>query len=130
MIADPAPFHEQATSLVRFAVVGDVEYDSAEDFDALLTEVIDLLAAPDVAAVVADLTKVGFLDSTGVNQLLRLHRHTAPLPGGLHLVIAPEQRALRSVFEVVGLLSVFAGVHDTAADAVLAASPRWSPTVD
>ncbi|OLR92349.1 STAS domain-containing protein [Actinokineospora bangkokensis] len=127
-VPGPVPYFEPTTALIRLALVGDIEFEDAEGLDALVGATVDLVEEYGgdpgrAAAVVADLSGVGFLDSTGINQLLRLHRRAEVLPGGLHLVVTPDQRLVRSLFETVGLLRVFAGVHATAAEAVLAASP-------
>jgi anti-anti-sigma factor len=84
---------------VVVTVTGEIDVDTSD----ILADA--LARAADVAAVVvADLTAVTFMDSTGLNTLLGAHRDLAARGGRLALVGA--QPAVRRVLELTGVDTV------------------------
>lgn len=82
------------------AVSGDVDVASA---DALLVSAFDLVGGG--RSLVLDLGGVAFMDSTGLSALLRIRTHLTERGGDLTVVSV--SRAVRRVFELVGMLEVF-----------------------
>jgi anti-sigma B factor antagonist len=103
-------------------VVGEVDVYTAP----LLREQLQELAAKGSVQVIADLSRVVFLDSTGLGALIGGLRRLREADGSLALVISAP-RILR-VFQVTGLTKAFA-IHDSAADAI-AADPHWRQTAE
>ncbi|MEU6621977.1 STAS domain-containing protein [Streptomyces litmocidini] len=77
-----------------------------------------LLPPDDTAApprIVADMAGVTFLDSSGLNILISVHRHVSEAQGWLR--IAAAQKAVQRVLSLVGLDTVIP-CHLTVADAL------------
>src|SRR5690242_10358695 len=87
----------------------------------MLREQIRELAAKDVVHLVADLSAVDFLDSTGLGALVGGLKRLREAGGSLALVITAP-RILR-LFQITGLTKVLA-IHPSVAEA-LTADPRW-----
>lgn len=83
----------------------------------ILRDAISKILAAGHHRIVADLTDVGFLDSTGLGVLVGRLKAVRMLEGDMNLVITNE-RVLRN-FKITGLENIFA-IHATAADAVAA----------
>lgn len=92
----------------------------------MLREQIRDLAAKDVVHLVADLSAVDFLDSTGLGALIGGLKRLREAGGSLTLVIVAP-RTLR-LFQITGLTKVFA-IHLTAAEAITA-DPHWQRTAE
>lgn len=77
---------------------GDLDLASAEDLERILTE----LDRPDVERLVVDLSRLEFVDSTGLRLLLRHHKLATTAGRRLEFVPGPPQ--VQRVFELVGVL--------------------------
>ena len=103
-------------------VTGEVDVYTAP----MLREQIQDLAAKGAMHIIADLSRVDFLDSTGLGVLVgglkRLREHD----GSLTLVISTT-RILR-ILEVTGLTTVFP--PQPSVPAAITADPHWRPTVE
>ncbi|MER6287493.1 STAS domain-containing protein [Streptomyces sviceus] len=84
---------------------GDIDHDVK---DALTTALLPPDGADDGQAprVVADLSGVTFLDSTGINVFVHVHQQVSAAQGWLRLAAARE--SVTRVFELVGLDTVIA----------------------
>ncbi|MEU3910015.1 STAS domain-containing protein [Streptomyces sp. NPDC029721] len=82
------------------AVTGELDIDTGPD----LAKAIDALELPGLVLTV-DMTAVTFMDSSGLNTLLRLRRRTGRDGGALHLFGVPDQ-ALR-VLDLTGTTHLF-----------------------
>jgi anti-anti-sigma factor len=83
------------------SVVGEIDLASAPDlFDSIESSVARGADRP--ARVVVDLTEVSFLDSAGLNALVRLERVLGELGVELRLV-SPADRIVREVLEITHL---------------------------
>jgi anti-sigma B factor antagonist len=89
-------------------VEGEVDMATGEQLRACLDDALER----NVAQLVIDLTKCGFLDSTGISVLIKTRRRTT-LP--LHIV-APNEH-IRRVLTISSLDSVFS-IHPTTAEAL------------
>ncbi|MGB7981296.1 MAG: STAS domain-containing protein [Candidatus Nanopelagicales bacterium] len=93
------------------SVTGEVDVFSAPDLDAELSE----LVAAGSPRLVVDLSKVAFLDSTGLGVLVKALKHSREAGGWLHLVITSDR--IRKIFEITGL-DASIPIFDTAQDAL------------
>jgi anti-anti-sigma factor len=84
---------------VVVTVTGEIDVDTTDVLADALARAADV-----AAVVVADLTAVTFMDSTGLNTLLGAHRDLAARGGRLALVGA--QPAVRRVLELTGVDTV------------------------
>ncbi|EDY58817.1 MULTISPECIES: STAS domain-containing protein [Streptomyces] len=93
---------------------GDIDHDVK---DALTTALLPPDGADDGQAprVVADLSGVTFLDSTGINVFVQVHQQVSTAQGWLRLAAARE--SVTRVFELVGLDTVIA-CHPTVEQAL------------
>ena len=82
-------------------VVGDLDIESAP---ALRAE-IDRLIDNDQQDVLADLTDVTFIDSTGISALIGTHKRLSSCGGGMDLVM--DNAKLLKIFRIAGLTGVF-----------------------
>ncbi|MEV8372762.1 STAS domain-containing protein [Kribbella sp. NPDC056861] len=104
-----------AGSYLTVEVVGDLATAGA----AALTAEFKAVLGP--RPVLVDLSKVGFLDSTGLGVLVGAHREAATLGGALLLVAAGPR--LEKIFKITKLHKMFA-LYETMDDAVASlASP-------
>ena len=103
-------------------VAGEVDAYTAP----MLREQIRELTAKDVLHLVADLSAVGFLDSTGLGALVGGLKRLREAGGSLTLVIAAP-RILR-LFQITGLTKVLA-IYPTVAEAITA-DPHWQHTAE
>ena len=97
-------------------VTGEIDVYTAP----LLREELASLIDSEHTDLVVDLTKVGFMDSTGLGVLVGALKKVRTLGGDLRLVI--DQEKILKVFRITGLTKVFP-IHDTVDEAVSAASP-------
>jgi anti-sigma B factor antagonist len=103
-------------------VAGEVDAYTAP----MLREQIRDLAAKGAVHLIADLSQVSFLDSTGLGALVGGLKRLREAGGSLTLVIAAP-RILR-LFQITGLTKVLA-IHPTVEDAVTA-DPHWQHTAE
>jgi anti-sigma B factor antagonist len=92
----------------------------------MLREQIRELTAKGVVHLIADLSQVDFLDSTGLGALVGGLKRLREAGGSLTLVIVAP-RILR-LFQITGLTKVLA-IHPSVADAITA-DPRWQHTAE
>jgi anti-sigma B factor antagonist len=119
-------FHLQTTGPIGdcavLQVTGEVDVDTAP----AIRERIQDLAAKGAVHVIVDLSRVDFLDSTGLGALVgglkRLREHD----GSLALVITTK-RILR-VFEITGLTKTFP--PQPSVSAAITADPHWRQTAE
>ncbi len=78
-------------------VSGEVDVSTADALDAKLTELTDAGATD----LVVDLSKVEFLDSTGLGVLVKTLKHVREHDGSLAVVASSERIA--KVFRITGL---------------------------
>ncbi|GAA1557398.1 hypothetical protein GCM10009827_092920 [Dactylosporangium maewongense] len=85
------------------SIAGDVDLSTAGDLDR------EVLAAVDsgAATVVVDLAEVTFIDSAGINTLLKARRHAGEQ--GRQLRIANAAGVVRDVLEMTGVLAHLSG---------------------
>jgi anti-sigma B factor antagonist len=107
---------------VVLQVIGEVDVYTAP----LLREQIRELAAKGAEHVIADLSQVDFLDSTGLGALVGGLKRLREADGSLSLVIRTP-RILR-IFEITGLTKALA-IQRSAADAITA-DPHWQQTIE
>jgi len=86
---------------VRVVVGGDLDFDTAPDFIALVHG--QLAAHPDVRDLHLDLAGLGACDSTGLSALLTARRSAAAVSARLHLDRRPER--LERFLDITGTLS-------------------------
>src|SRR5690242_10166878 len=103
-------------------VAGEVDAYTAP----MLREQLRDLAAKGAVHLIADLSQVSFLDSTGLGALVGGLKRLREAGGSLTLVIAAP-RILR-LFQITGLTKVLA-IQPTVADAVTA-DPHWQHTAE
>jgi len=89
---------------VRVAVTGEIDMDSAERLD---DAVGCALTMPGVRRVEIDLTEVTFMDSSGINVLVRCHAgaHRA----GSSLVVTHPQPTVLRVLQITGVCGTLLG---------------------
>jgi anti-sigma B factor antagonist len=103
-------------------VVGEVDLLTAPDLRLRMQD----LAAKGSVHVIADLSAVDFIDSTGLGVLIGGLRILREHDGSLTLVIS-TRRVLR-VFELTGLTRVFP--PQPSVPAAIIADPRWRQAVE
>jgi anti-sigma B factor antagonist len=103
----------EAKGCTFLTVAGELDVDTAPG----LRQAIAALISNGVRDLLIDLTKVEFLDSTGLGVLVACLKNVRGHQGSLRLVC--NQERLLGVFKMTGLLGVFA-IHDTV-EAALAA---------
>jgi anti-sigma B factor antagonist len=103
-------------------VTGEVDVYTAP----MLREQILELAAKGAVHLIADLSRVDFLDSTGLGALVGGLKRLREGGGSLALVISTP-RILR-IFQITGLAKALA-VQSSVADAITA-DPHWQQTAD
>ncbi|MFG1706683.1 STAS domain-containing protein [Nonomuraea sp. M3C6] len=105
-----------------FRVAGEIDLFTAPQ---LREQVLDL-AGKGIVHLVADMSGVEFLDSTGLGVLVGGLKRLRMNDGSLDLVLCTE-RVLR-IFTITGLVTVFPP-HPTV-PAAIAANPHWVRTVE
>ncbi|GAA3655502.1 hypothetical protein GCM10022224_018280 [Nonomuraea antimicrobica] len=88
-------------------------------------QIVDL-AAKGVVHVVADLSAVEFLDSTGLGVLVGGLKRLRTQDGSLALVMTTDR--ISRIFKITGLTAVFAS-HSSVPEAI-AADPHWTGAVE
>jgi anti-sigma B factor antagonist len=103
--------HPAGATVSVVGVAGEVDVHSAPTLrDGITAEL-----SPSAAAVVVDLTEVGFLDSTGLGALVSA-RSSASEQGVALPLVCTSARILK-LFKITGLDGVF-DIHDSVASAV------------
>ena len=103
---------------VLLVVSGEVDLHTAPALRAALDQaVVDAGRGP--GAVVVDLSGVGFIDSTGLGELVAAHKALAAAGGRLSLVVDHER--VRRLLRITGLEDAMA-VHGDRASALAAAA--------
>lgn len=96
---------------VLLAVEGQVDMHTSPELRGKLREALERKAAP----VVVDLTKVGFIDSSGLATLIEALQAVGKYGGKLRLFgLAP---AVRNLFKLSNLISIF-DIRETREDAI------------
>jgi anti-anti-sigma factor len=111
-VTDPSVFSLRSSiegSALVLTVAGDVDLATAPE----LNQAIELVPST-VALVVVELTAVTFLDSSGINALLRGQRELARRETRFH-VVAPAGGPVRRVLELMQLTDALALADSLAA---------------
>ncbi|NJP89006.1 STAS domain-containing protein [Nonomuraea sp. FMUSA5-5] len=103
-------------------VAGEVDVFTAPK---LREQIIDL-AAKGTVHVIADLSAVQFLDSTGLGVLVGGLKRLRTQDGTLSLVMTTDR--ISRIFKITGLTAVFAS-HSSVQDAITA-DPHWKQVVE
>jgi anti-sigma B factor antagonist len=91
---------------VLLAVSGEVDLHTAPQLRAALTGAVDA-AGPASPDVVVDLSDVGFVDSTGLGEIVAAHKALASRGARLHLVVTrPRVQRLIRLTGLDGVLDV------------------------
>jgi anti-sigma B factor antagonist len=91
--------HTVNDGVQRLAVTGEVDIATAD----LLTDTItDLITAGHVAELIIDLDQVTFLDSTGINSLIR--GHNLAVAFGIAYLVTNPHKMVRQVLDITGVL--------------------------
>jgi anti-sigma B factor antagonist len=99
---------ETVSGAVVVEVSGEIDLHTAPTLRAALAAAVDA-AGGDQPAVVVDLTGVGFIDSTGLGELVAAHKALADKGARLHLAASNERvRRLLSITGVDEVLAVHA----------------------
>ncbi|HET8660696.1 MAG TPA: STAS domain-containing protein [Micromonosporaceae bacterium] len=93
-----------ADGVVRLSVCGEVDMATAAQLTSALAEV---LAEPQLTALLVDLDEVGFLDSTGIAALLAALRQANGDGIGFGVVNCSDM--VRRVLEITGVYKALAG---------------------
>jgi anti-sigma B factor antagonist len=96
------------------SVSGEVDYSVKDQFDSALTSAVDGVHSP----LVIDLTRIRYMDSTGLNALARAKSRMMARNDELYIVLS--QPHLIKVFAMVGFDKLLR-IHETLDDAVAAA---------
>jgi anti-sigma B factor antagonist len=81
---------------------GEIDLASAPEFVSSIQHMLDMGSA-ETNRVIVDLTEVGFLDSSGLNALVRLQRLLDQRGIAVRLV-SPPNRVVHQVFEITDLV--------------------------
>ena len=108
------PTHER--NWVVFAPEGDIDITRAENLAAK----VDLLCDGQCPNMVIDLTKVSFMDSSGLGWLTRTQEHLRSEHGELRIVLGDSP--VNRLFEMTGLLPGFV-VHESVDEARTQSEP-------
>jgi len=91
---------QQLPEALVLSVTGEVDLYTAPQLQAALENAVDA-AGPGRADVVVDLGGVGFLDSTGLGEIVAAHKALAAKDARLHLVVAHDR--VRRLLRLTGL---------------------------
>jgi anti-anti-sigma factor len=92
---------------VRLRVVGEIDMSTVPTFEKALSSALD--EEPD--RLMIDLSEVNFMDSSGLNALVRARNVMEDT--GVQLVISGVSDQVRRLFEVSGLMTAFMFVHSS-----------------
>jgi anti-anti-sigma factor len=109
------------SSVVVAAVTGDVDVASGSHLERELADAVE----DDHSALVVDLRRVSFFDSTGLNAMVHLWRSLAEEGRQLHVVVREASFTAR-IFDITGMESVMP-VHRRVGAALAAAGARCYP---
>ncbi|MBN0043849.1 STAS domain-containing protein [Streptomyces actuosus] len=100
----------EGVALLTFS--GPLDHETAPEFRLHLADQL----AHGRRHILLDLAAVPFMDSSGMNAVLRVHRETRDLPGSLHVIApAPPVRRILDLTGVSQMVPVSAGVDDALA---------------
>jgi anti-sigma B factor antagonist len=85
---------------IEAAISGEMDADNCAEVGATLLE-----AGPTAATMLLDTSQLGFLDSSGISELLRIHDAMESAGGTLRLIDPTDN--VRRVLEITGLLETF-----------------------
>ena len=106
MASDPSePRLEGGDAPAEGVVVLDLAGELDLAVSSRLRTLVDDATAERPQIVVADLTEVGFMDSTVLREMLRAHREVSGLGG--RFVVAGAQPTVRRLFELTGTAEMF-----------------------
>ncbi len=105
---------KQLGDIVAAAVEGDLDAHEAMNFSQLLTDVVN----NESPWLIVEMSRVTFLDSTGLAALVKLRRQCETHFGGVWLVSLPP--AVQTILEITRLDAVFDCASDiqTAVNAI------------
>jgi anti-anti-sigma factor len=109
------PRLERAAAPAHGVAVLDLAGELDLAVSARLRALVDDVTAEHPQLVVADLTEVGFMDSTVLREMLRAHREVGGHGG--RFVVAGAQPTVRRLFELTGTAALFV-LADTREDAL------------
>jgi anti-sigma B factor antagonist len=92
---------------VRLRVVGEIDMSTVPTFEKALSSALD----ENPERLMIDLSEVNFMDSSGLNALVRARN--AMEDSGVELVISGMSNQVRRLFEVSGLMTAFMFVHSS-----------------
>ena len=92
---------------VRLRVVGEIDMSTVPTFEKALSSALDAKHE----RLMIDLSEVNFMDSSGLNALVRARN--AMEDTGVELVISGVSDQVQRLFEVSGLLTAFMFVHSS-----------------
>ncbi len=93
-------FKQASNERIEAAISGEVDADNCAEVGAAL---LDGVATS--AALTLDVSELGFLDSSGISELLRIH-DVMTAAGGSFRLLEPTDN-VRRVLEITGLLETF-----------------------
>ena len=105
MTPEPCEFELRADrtgTTASVAITGELDIATLPEFE----QVVRSVRSPDMERLVVDLRQVTFMDSMGIEQLLRLHTELAE--AGAELLVVRGPHAVHRVFELTGLDRVLA----------------------
>ena len=97
------------TAFVRLG--GEFDMACEECFDAALQQLVD----QEIDTIVIDLSKLGFMDSSGISMLLAAHQRSQR--AGFRIGIVPGTGEVKRVFELTGVDGVLPMLGDEEASA-------------
>ena len=90
---------------IRLRVVGEIDMSTAPTFEEALSSALD----EEPERLMIDLSELNFMDSSGLNALVRARN--AMDDTGIELVISGVSDQVRRLLEVSGLMTAFMFVH-------------------
>jgi len=92
---------------VRLRVVGEIDMSTVPTFEKALSSALDAKHE----RLMIDLSEVNFMDSSGLNALVRAR--DAMEDTGVEMVISGVSNQVHRLFEVSGLMTAFMFVHSS-----------------
>ena len=97
---------DEATGDVVLTVQGEIDFSTAEEFDALLGRALDDARR----RLVVDLRALSFLDSTGLSTILRQDRRARA--AGREFIVVKGPAQIRRVFTLTGVSELLTMVDE------------------
>jgi anti-sigma B factor antagonist len=98
---------EPSEGVLMFELTGELDLSTA---DPVKQAVKDALASRAYSTLVFDVSRLGFIDSTGLHLMAQAHRAMLAAGGQTRVICGPGN--VRKVFELTGLDRTFAIVSD------------------